>query len=434
MLAETLLLLLQAALLGGLVRLSMTASQNELQRIANPMMWLTFFYTLWFLIPQIFAMLPAHAVVGMDDVPPYTRASEVLRTQVHLIIFLVSLATGYLMIMLACSKSFRTQPDRPPLDPVAWWYAIPAYLIGIVAFYKMGSSFAAMPEGTLRSALVKTTTGKLLYILSTFGSFAAAYLFSRLWLLNRRLLATASFLLFAAVAFSVNGRGRILWPAALALLFIWTQRRKVSLTTAAIFGLTFLMILPLMDPLFFSIRLGDMTRLREALDPGALLTTLFYDRNFDGFANLMFILHHDQIAPNPISVITGTREAFMSTYFPDVYQMGVAFPTTVPGEFWIAGRMPFLIAFGCLYGVLLGLLNTHLRLVRSEAGVWIYLLAAPWLTAVGGELVESTGKIVASVFPAALWLILSPMVKTLTARTVKHRYQEPGSAVTSPPL
>lgn len=408
MILEAAMLLPQLALMGLLITLGATGARNEMERALNPAMLLCFFYALWMLIPQVFVLTAEHPVIGLEHLSPTARAAATLPTQLCLCLFLGAVLIGYaaaLGLLDGGGHGARAQP--PPLRPALWVYAVLAYGLGIGAFYLLGRSFHAMPDGTMRSALVKNPTGQLLMAVSFFGSFGVAYLGAHLWLGGRRLLPIALFLVYGYLVLQLGARGRILWPLVTAAMFVWGHRSRISLSRVLVFAVVGLMLLTLMDPLVHGLRYDDYERLREALSPAAMFQTLFYARNFDGFANLLFITHNDLIPVQPSLLWLGARDVYMETYFPGVYRLGVAFPTTIPGEFWLAGKAPLLGAMSLVYGFALGTLHLYLRHARNESQVWLYLLLVPWVTSVGGELVESLNKMIAACLPALLWIAAS---------------------------
>lgn len=407
---EAAMFLLQIGLMALLIAVSAKGARNEMERALNPAMLLVFFYTVWMLIPQIFALLPEHSVVGMESVPPSERAAATLPTQAYLSLFLAAVLMGY-STALSIKRTTPWVSHSPPLQPLRWHYGLAAYGLGIVAFFILGRTFHELPDGTMRSALVKTTTGQLLTAISFFGSFGVAYLCAHLWLQGRRLLPLVLFVVYAYLVLQLGARGRILWPLVTAILFVWGRGTRVRLFPVIVLAVVALMALSLIDPLVYGLRYDDLTRFNAALAPKVMFETLFYGRNFDGFANLMFITHNDLIQAQPHFLLGGAREAYMETYYPGIYAMGVAFPTTIPGEFWLAGKTPLLAAMSCLYGFGLGMLHQYLRSARRESQIWLYLLLLPWVTAVGGELMESMQKIIAAGLPALLWIAAGWLVR-----------------------
>lgn len=425
MILEAAMLLLQLGLMGLLVSLSGAGARNEMERVLNPAMLLCFFYTLWMLIPQVFVLMADHPVIGLEHLAPNARAAATLPTQIYLSLFLSSVLIGYaaaLGLLQGAHPNTVVQP--PPLRAPRWGYAIFAYSMGICAFFILGRSFHAMPDGTMRSALVKNPTGQVLMAISFFGSFGVAYLVAHLWLRGKRLLPIALFLVYGYLVLQLGARGRILWPVVTAAMFVWGQGRSVRLSRVLVFGVVALMLLSLMDPLVYGLRHDDFDRLRHALSPTVMFQTLFYARNFDGFANLLFITHSDLIPQQPGLLLRGARDVYMETYFPGVYRMGVAFPTTIPGEFWLAGKAPLLGAMSLIYGFALGSMHLFLRNARAESHVWLYLLLVPWVTAVGGELVESLQKMIAACMPALLWIaagwLIPPRRRTRIVWLTEH--------------
>lgn len=407
---EAAMFLLQVGLMALLVAVSSKGARNEMERALNPAMLLVFFYTVWMLIPQIFALLPEHSVVGMESVPPTERAAATLPTQAYLSLFLAAVLIGY-SIALGLKRATVLVSQPPPLQPLRWHYGLAAYAVGIGAFFILGRTFHELPDGTMRSALVKTTTGQLLTAISFFGSFGVAYLCAHLWLQGRRLQPLILFIVYAYLVLQLGARGRILWPLVTAILFVWGRGAHIRLMPVILMAVIALTALSLLDPLVYGLRYDDFTRFKAALSPTVMFETLFYGRNFDGFANLMFITHNDLIPEQPGFLLGGARDAYMLTYYPGIYAMGVAFPTTIPGEFWLAGKTPLLAAMSCLYGFGLGLLHQYLRSARRESQVWLYLLLLPWVTAVGGELMESMQKIIAAGLPALVWIAAGWLVR-----------------------
>lgn len=408
MILEGAMLLLQVGLMGLLVALSASGARHEIERALNPAMLMCFFYTLWMLVPQVFVLMPDHPVIGLEHLTPNDRAGATFPTQIYLCLFLAAVLMGYAAALGMLGRpgvDGRLQP--PPLQVPMWGYGIGAYAIGMGAFFLLGRDFHAMPDGTMRSALVKSAGGQVLMTLSFFGSFGVAYLGAHLWLTGRRLLPIALFLAYGYLVLQLGARGRILWPAVTAAMFVAGHGSGVRLSRVLVFGVIGLMLLSLMDPLVIGLRYNDFERLRQALSPAVMFQTLFYGRNFEGFSNLLFITHNDLIPAQPGFLWRGARDVYMETYFPGVYQMGVAFPTTIPGEFWLAGRAPLLGAMSLVYGFALGSLHLYLRNARDESRVWLYLLIAPWVTSVGGELVESLHKMIAACFPVLLWIAAS---------------------------
>lgn len=423
MILEGVLLLLQIALLVLLVAIARQRAAHPLERAFNPAALLCFFYVLWMLIPQAYALLPAHAVIGLEHVPSDLRFAAVLPTQGLLLVFLGCLTIGYATVLGLFSPAGPAKLYSPPLQPTQWHYGLATYAVGIAAFFVLGRTLEALPDGTMRSALVKNTAGQIMMTLSFFGSFGVAYLCAHGWLRGQRLRALVLFLLYAWLVLQLGARGRILWPAVTALLFVWGQTGQLRTGRLLIMAVLALATLSLLDPLVYGLRNDDYARLRDALSPLAMLETLFYGRNFDGFANLLFINQQDRIPEQASLLFSGSRDVYMNTYYPDIYAMGVAFPTTVPGEFWLAGRLPLLTAMSLLYGAALALFQLFARHARRESQLWIYLLLLPWVTAVGGELVESLQKMMAACAPAVLWMLAGSLWPSQSSTSAVHHQE-----------
>lgn len=411
MIVETTLWAIQALLLWGMLRYSMTDSRNELHRLGNPLMWFGLFYILWFLMPQVLALMPGHLIIGLEETSSELRGSIILQTQLWLILFMLCVLMGYAAVTLAGGWRVPASVTRTPLQRPLWVYAIALYCIGLVGFHMMGDLYSSLGPGVKRSAIVKNASGKAYATLSFLASWATAYLSAHLWLSRRRMLAVAIAGGYIYFAFFTDARGRMMWPLVQATMFVWLQQGNVNIRRVALYGVCGMIVLVLLDPMFISFKNGNAERLTQALDPAVMLSSLFFSRNFDGFSNMALITHLDRI-PEDLSILwTGARDAYMNTYFPGVYAMGVAFPTTFPGEAWIAGKAPIMVAFGLMYGVLLGALNAFIKKTSRESAVWVYLMAIPYLAGVGNDFVPSFGKMLAAMFAPTCWLLYELMLK-----------------------
>ncbi|MES2683394.1 MAG: hypothetical protein V4650_07705 [Pseudomonadota bacterium] len=407
MIVEYALFASQILLLSVMLRFSMVGAKNGLQRLGNPLMWFGLFYTLWFLIPQIFALLPGHLIIGLEGLSESERGEAVMPTQLYLIVFLLSVAVGFATVTLAGGWRTLDGKDSMPFESINWGYAGVLLLVGLFGFHMMGEVYSSLGPTAHRSAIVKSTSGKIYASLSFFGSFATAYLVAHLWLRKMRMAAFLVLATYLYFAFFTDARGRMMWPAVQATMFIWLQQKQVKLGKVIAYAIGGLIVLALLDPLFISFKNNNSERIEQALSPAAILTSLFFTRNFDGFANLALITHLDRIPESLTILLKGGREAYMNTYFPEILAMGVAFPTTFPGEAWIAGKLPFLFAFSMLYGVLLGLLNAFIRRARRESQVWVYLMGIPYLAGIGNDFIPSLGKLIAATAAPVVWMFSS---------------------------
>ena len=263
---------------------------------------------------------------------------------------------------------------------------------------------------SMRSALVKSTNGKILTSISFFGNFAFAVFLARSLVRRRILMAVAVVAIFVPAVFLTGSRGRFLWPCALALVYLFSYRNAFDLRKIVIAATIALSVLVFSDTILLVLK-DD----RELSFAG--FRNLFIKRNFDGFANFTLISTFDQIPRRPLVALVGARQEFMYHYFPSAYQKGVGFGATWPGMSWIAGGWIGLLIGGVVYGYILGAVNALFRKIEDERLFWAYLFAMTWLCAAAGNIHESLDKMAVAAAPGVVWFIFNQRIAKKKAPT-----------------
>ncbi len=408
-------LLLQAAILAALLFFAQNARATypTLHRNFGPLMWFLAFYLFWFFFPQVLALVGDHHIVGFGDLPPADRL-EVLRiAQLYLVLFLSCVLLGFVPVYLLGSD-VRAAGPRMPLSPdTNWVFGTVAFAVGLIAF---GFLVRMHGEG-MRSELVKGLAGQVFYALTFFGSFGVAYLASHLLIRGKFVFATVIVICYAAVVFQIGARGRVLWPLVFIIVFLWSYSgRRLPYLTIVVLVAMLLGLLSVLDPVYIAVRKGDPDTLLS-LNLLEAYARLFVGRSFDGLGNFATVCYYDRIPASPGILISGGRDVFMSTYHPGVLSMGVGFPPSFLGELWIAGGAMMLIVGGLSYGAVLGAMDQFVRHIRHEESFWLYLVAVPWIAAVGGALSESYAKIVAAIVPVLILIGIRVMTAAVRRDT-----------------
>ncbi len=400
MILATTLLVLQLAMLAAFFMLghSGAARYKGLHRDFGPAQWFIAFYLFWFVMPQTVALFGDHFMMEFSQVTADDRLQILQVTQGYLVLFLGCVLMGFAPLPMFSLNMPLASLARPlPVDrEVSWTYGLLALATGLLAFVGLA---ALVKEGEARSEAVGAIRGQVLYALSFFGSFGFAYLAAHLWRARQWLVVLVLALGYTILAFSIGARGRVLWPLVFVVVFVWASSgRRLSYVKVLLFCVVVLGVLSILDPLFIAIRLNDASRL-IGMDAQSILSPLLFGRNFDGLGGFATVAYRDLIPASPGVLLTGARELYMNTYFPAIYARGVGFPPTVPGEFWIAGGLMFLMIGGVVYGAVLGCLDQFVRRISREEEFWMYIVLIPWVAAVGGALTESLAKMLAAVIP-----------------------------------
>lgn len=406
-----LLIVVQVAMLFAWVRMSWARAHDLLTQYLNPVCWLTGFYGLWFILPQIVALFPTHHLLGFESLHPSDRLDLMLPAQLWVIAFLASVMTGYLA--LAPFLVFDTMQRAPTrrwldLDGLGLTYVLLCFIGGIVAISLLGRELVSS-EG-MRSQLVKTPVGKLLTIAGFFGNFAFAFLFARLIVAKRFALALLVIGVFGTAVFLTGARGRLMWALVISTTFITLYNDRFNIRRFATLGVGLLAFLLVADAGLKAIRSGDSSAVAASFESTGPLAQLFLKRNFDGFSNFAFITHFDEVPRDPMILLNGGRDAFMNFYYAKIYESGVGFGVTYPGMFWLAGGPFALVAMGFLFGCLIATLSLSLTFMRDERLIWSYLFAMTWFCAIGGNFQESFDKLCTAAAPPLIWWLIDALL------------------------
>lgn len=379
-------------------------------RFFNPFSFIALFYTLFFILPQLFGIFFDFQILGFETFAYDVRKETFLRTQFHV--------TGFLAVLVLAQISFgafvgNAGGARAPVDPVS---VIPdrlspvqstviwlLFLFGLAGVFALGAMFSNTIG--FRSQLVKSFQGQVLTAISFFANFAFTILLFSLARARRFLLCAVITGVFAAGILMTGSRGRLLWPLVLAFVLFVCKRDEFPALRIAIFALLCVAALSVMDPL----RAALVNPGRYVTDISLLesIRMLFIKRNFDGFSNFALMSMPGYITPSLDYLFSGARNVFMNTYFADIYRRGVGFGSTIPGWLYISGGWIGFYVFTFCYGLFMSAIGTYMRQTRSFVIYAAYLTAMPWLSAVGGDLVESLDKLLIALAPAgALWFAM----------------------------
>lgn len=408
---QLLAIVAQIVLLGTIIRIATAGKHSVLHRYLNPGCWFAFFYTLWFIIPQFVSITNDNFVLGF----PIATQEDVLHSQWRLTTFVGTVLLGMLAIRISLGSWFAPEHQevehrdlRRNEQRLIWFF----YVAGFIGTVYLATQLSGS-EG-FRSQLVKTPSGLAATTVSFFGIYAMAVLIGHtLYQRNYGLLITIVLALGTAIFFTA-ARGRLLWPIVLGTAYVACRRDKINWTAVFSVGFLGILVLLVFDPVFSSLRGGvrhfDGRELAERIDPSNIFMN---KRNFDGFANFTLICSADSMKKKPNILVDGARDAFMGHYFPEVYEKGVGYGTTVPGMLWLAKGYKGLLLGGAAYGVMLSVLAAIFHRIRREPMFWSYCFAMTWLAAVGGNFHESLDKMVAIALPGFVWLMFYPLLRRL---------------------
>ncbi len=394
-----LLLAVQILLLG----LAMATSQHRqpdhvLYKWFNPVSFVAGFYSLFFLIPQVYGLASDYYLVGFPPSTEGFREQAFVNAQQVAIIFLFGLLLGTLAGRSISASSVPAQPvDLPDRLSTAQTIVLTGFLaVGVGSYLMLAAQLSGTDE--FRSSLVKTTRGQILTTLAFFGNFAFTILLYSLLRQRRRLAAAFLCAIFAASIILTGSRGRLLWPCVIAAILFMIQQDRIRFRLLATVAPIVLIVLVALDPIAASLTTGTWHPPSEYLQ----FSDLFERRNFDGFSNLALILTEQDAVAQPSLLMSGARDQFMNQYFPEIYARGVGFGATVPGWAFLSGGVVGVVAVAVVYGFILQILFAGLS--RSAGVIWIvgYLTAMTWLGAVGGNFVESLDKAFAASLPAVV--------------------------------
>lgn len=419
LLTEGLFLIIQILFLFGFNFILSRRRGTVVQKYFHPFAFISFFYFLFFIIPQFIAIYPPYELVGLAHIDWQERRSMISQAQLAGLAFLLPLMVVYYFIYTSWRglQNTRSQTgvvrrgivfsDFHSRDYHAIFFF---FVIGLTAIVYLGITLTDIAEGSegarsYRSELVKTTGGKITTAISYFGNFAFAVLFVNAILNRKWPVAIVLVVVFGGAILMTGSRGRLMWPLVLSAVMLMSYTGKVEFKKIIPAGLVGLMLLLLLDPLMKTIRSGDFNYVSDMLDFQAMFETMFFRRNFDGLSNLALAVHMDEAPKSLTYLFTGARDAFMTTYFPTTYAAGVGFGVSYPGWLFLTLGWPGLVIGGAAFGFVLGYIHSLLKRVRDIRLYWTYLFMMPWLCAVGGNFVESFDKMLAAIAPGILWIL-----------------------------
>lgn len=334
--------------------------------------------------------------------------SYFVSAQFALIGFLFCMISACFLLSFAFRQKQETDFSRVVLQlnarlsmTIVW----ACFLVGLVSTAFLAYRFYQI--GGFRSQLVKSSDGAVLTALAFYGNFAFTVLLFNFFYKRKFVYAVLIAAAFGFAVLMTGSRGRLLWPIVLAVgLYVSTFR---SLPTVRILfaGIGAFLLLAIMDPLrksFF-----DPTYQFSIADA---LTSFGNSRNFDGFANFMLIYFGSSDFSLEI-LLNGARETFMMKFFPEVYLSGVGFGSTIPGYFYLSAGLTGLLFGGFVYGGLLYLLGSTIRKTQSIWLIFGYLALIPWIAAVGGDLVESTDKMLIAASPSIMIIFVAGVLRPI---------------------
>lgn len=423
------LILVQVCLLISLNALARIGARGRpLNRYFNPVGWVSLFYFLFFVLPQIYGVFNDYYMVGWPPGVGASRPDSFVLAQQYCIYFLAALFVGVLLVQVVLPPPVASTA-RLSLAPAGWMtpYLVGLVAAGVLANMYLGSQFQEI-DG-FRSELVKGLPGRLATAVALAGGFGFGVLGFML-LLRRRVAMYAGLLVVFGYSVVLTGsRGRLLWPLAITLMLLASERGSIRWGRTILVGVVMFVALLGLDPLIEFLRSGDSDGFGRAFDAARL----FEKRNFDGFSNFALIVGDGSIEPDVGYLVSGARDVFMTTYFPVVYDFGVGFGASVPGWFFVVGGLPLLGALAMGYGVVLQMINRWLSVTTDPVLVYGYLFAMTWMAAVGGNFMESIDKMVVAFAPAIGLFVARLVAVRRDPERGPEDPDEPGGALTPVP-
>lgn len=404
--AHLLAILCQLLLLGALCWTQSRSTSVLMYKYFTPAGFVTFWYTMYFVIEQLAYMTNGYTLLGMETLAPDRAIAVYERTQLLLLAMLASMVVGSALVPLPRRTLEPEEFTRTLSKGVGPWTALIVlafFALGMAATIYLGRQFTHLTAvGQFRSGLVKSADGLMATVVQFLGNFAFSVLLYWLVRARRYLLVAGLVGAFFVAMLYTGARGRFLWPTLIGVAIVFAAGNKLPVARLAIAGVLGVFALSIMDPLRKS--LVDPTATFTMSSGGDFVSDLLIKRNFDGFANFGLISGMGFIQPDLSRLITGARETFMTTCFPGVYRAGVAFGSTLPGYFYVSAGVPGVIILGAFYGATLQLANLLLRSLRSIWLLFAYMYGMMWYCAVGGDFIESRNKMLAAMAPGlVLW-------------------------------
>lgn len=433
--AHLLAVLCQLLLLGALCWTQSRSTSVLMYRCFTPAGFLTFWYLMYFVIEQLAYISNGYSILGMETLPADKAVAVYEQTQLLLLAMLASMVVGSALVPLP-RRTLEPEEFTQTLDKgVGPWTGLAVlafFALGLAATIYLGQQFTRLTSlGQFRSGLVKSTDGLMATVVQFLGNFAFSVLLYWLVRARRYLLVAGLVGAFFVATLYTGARGRFLWPTLIGLAMVFAGGNRLPTARLAIGGLLGVFALSIMDPLRKS--LVDPTATFTIASAGDFVSDLLSKRNFDGFANFGLISGMGFIEPHLSRLLTGAREPFMMTFFPTILRSGVAFGSTLPGYFYVAGGVPGVIILGAFYGAALQLINLLLRSLRSIWLLFAYMYGMMWFCAVGADFVESRNKMLAAMAPGVILWGLSLLGPLYQAQRQARRSRLRAALVRPPP-
>ena len=408
-LAHLLAIFCQLLLLGALCWTQSRRTSVLMYRYFTPAGFVTFWYVMYFIIEQLAYITNGYTMLGMEALSADKAIAVYEHTQLLLMAMLAAMTVGSALVPLPRRSLEPQEFTRTLSSGVGLWTVLMVlafFAMGMIATVYLGRQFTHLTSlGQFRSGLVKSTDGLMATVVQFFGNFAYSVLLFWLIKARRYLLAAGLIAAFFAATLYTGARGRFLWPTLIGMAAVFASSNKLPTARLAITGVLGVFALSIMDPLRKS--LVDPTATFTLASPGDFVSDLLLKRNFDGFANFGLISGLGFVEPHLARLVTGARDTFMLTFFPEIYRSGVAFGSTLPGYFYVSGGVPGVLILGAIYGATLQLINLSMRSLRSAWLLFAYMYGMMWYGAVGADFVESRKKLIAAMAPGIVLGIVS---------------------------
>lgn len=360
-------------------------------------------FSAWFIVPLVVVFILSIPIPGLPYMSRVYANRDVIRVIVALIVFLFVVCST--LILFRPKALHGTVIDEPSREDLA--VAGVLFLVGTACAFYLGHDISEGP----RTDLVKTIAGRILYSL-TFCQTAGFIIIALYLAIKRKYVSLVCIsIVFAVPLFLLGGRGRVLWPfVVIACSYMVFSGKMISKFYITIGFALVVIAIVVMDPLLSWLRLGGSIEDLPAFD------SLFYQmyiakRNFDGFYNFSVIVYYDNVPHSARYLISGVRDVFMGTYFPDVYERGFAYPATVPGTMWLVSGFFGLLVGSVIYGLLLVILEKVYWGATSAAAFSLVFYLATIITNPGNALIEDMGKILVSALTFSPYFIFKRAVR-----------------------
>ncbi len=401
-----LLMVGQVVLLALAWKVGALNSSKVLYKYGSPMAMLSMLYVVFYFPEQIVYTFGDEKFVGRGDILVSVSPADFLKAQLGLIEFLSAVVLG-----AAFTSGFLPRESGSRFESLfrirnsnleqAILKAF--FIVGVAAIVYRG--YTLDQTGGVRSALVKTNSGLVATTVSFFGNFAYSVMLFQFIRQGRYGAAAVLFAIFGVCIVFTGARGRLLFPTAIAVFTFFSYRNKLPKLKLTIVAVAGVVVLAVMDPL--KAAFTDEYKHFSFEEISDSVVQIFEKRNFDAFSNFLLIYSREAIAPDLAYLVEGAREVFMRTYFPEVYNRGVALTATYPGYFYLAGGDGGFIVLSALYGAFLGLLNICLRKIGNFWIFYSYMFFTIGACFTSGEAFEGFDKVLVSASPGIILYIVS---------------------------